>query len=337
MRSTHAGVLEFTAEEGHVELPLHVWSNAGFKDPADQEGGILRARVRYMRLPKGTYAKLQPEGHDFADVLNHKAVLETELRQHASLSQGDLLRVHHGGLEYGLRVLELRPQSAVSVLETDLEVDVVGPADIGSISQSRLNPLTIGKVEAGTVEEGQHTYFRFDIDTQVEKAINAGILDLIVHLDVDNKGGSNADADLYVAAHPLLFPSQHQHHWSSHDMGSKVICMTASSASGLLTKNVSAGGYSIGVYGFNGQTNFKLWVEAKATDGKGKGGQRLGALGGELGTSSSMPSSSVQSEDGFGLCDNCRQLIPAQTFMLHEAYCRYILLRSLSMLLLDSL
>ena len=120
-------------------------------------------------------------------------------------------------------------------------------------------------------------------------------------------------------------------------MGSKVICMTASSASGLLTKNVSAGGYSIGVYGFNGQTNFKLWVEAKATDGKGKGGQRLGALGGELGTSSSMPSSSVQSEDGFGLCDNCRQLIPARTLMLHEAYCRYILLRSLSMLLLDSL
>lgn len=295
--STHAGVLEFTAEEGFVELPPHVWRNAGFPTP--------EARVRYVRLPKGTYAKLQPEGRDFADVLNHKAVLETELRQHASLTEGDLLTVQHGGVEYGLRVLELKPQRCVSVLETDLEVDVVGARETTASSQSRLAPLTLGKAETGLVDEGQYSYYRFTIDSQVEKGIEAGTLDVLVHLEVENHEG---DADMYVAAHPVLFPTKHQHQWSSHDMGSKLICMTASH------KPVRAGGYSVGVFGFQGNTSFRLWVEAKPTEVRAPQGQRLGT-----GTSTSQ---SVQPDDGFSLCENCRQLVPARTLMLHEAYCR---------------
>jgi hypothetical protein len=325
-RSTHAGVLEFTAEEGFVELPPHVWRNAGFTDPeylssSSIHGGAPEARVRYVRLPKGTYAKLQPEGRDFADVLNHKAVLETELRQHASLTEGDLLTVHHAGIDYGLRVLELKPQSYVSVLETDLEVDVVGPGESAASPQSRLTSLTLGKAESGLVEEGKYTYYRFTVDSQAEKGIEAGTLDVLVHLEVETKGGSDADADLYVSAHPLLFPTKHQHQWSSHDMGSKVICMTASPSTGTVTKAVSAGGYSIGVFGFQGNTRFRLWVEAKPVEARGTQGQRLGSSAGdkEAMGSSSQP---VESDDGFSLCENCKQLIPVRTFMLHEAYCR---------------
>lgn len=324
-RSTHAGVLEFTAEEGFVELPPHVWRNAGFTDPEYLSSSIHRstpeARVRYVRLPKGTYAKLQPEGRDFADVLNHKAVLETELRQHASLTQGDLLTVQHGGVDYGLRVLELKPQSYVSVLETDLEVDVVGPGKSAASPQSRLTPLTLGKVETGLVEEGKYSYYRFTIDSQAEKGIGAGTLDVLVHLEVENKGGSDADADLYVSAHPLLYPTKHQHQWSSHDLGSKVICMTASPSTGTASKAVSAGGYTIGVFGFHGNTSFRVWVEAKAIEPRGIQGQRLGSRAGDneaVGTSSQA----VQPDDGFSLCENCKQLVPVRTLILHAAYCR---------------
>ncbi|KAG0589348.1 hypothetical protein M758_1G014300 [Ceratodon purpureus] len=324
-RLTHAGVLEFTAEEGFVELPPHVWRNAGFTDPeylsSSSHTGTPEARVRYVRLPKGTYAKLQPEGRDFADVINHKAVLETELRQHASLTQGDLLTVQHGGIDYGLRVLELKPQSNISVLETDLEVDVVGPGETGASPQSRLTPLILGKAESGLVEEGKYTYYRFTIDSQAEKGIEAGTLDVLVHLEVENKGGSDADADLYVSAHPLLFPTKHQHQWSSHDMGSKVICMTASPSTGTVTNAVNAGGYSVGVFGFQGNTSFRLWVEAKAIESRGIQGQRLGSSAGDKEAVGSS-SQSVQPDDGFSLCQNCKQLIPARTFMLHEAYCR---------------
>ncbi|XP_024371340.1 uncharacterized protein [Physcomitrium patens] len=324
-RSTHAGVLEFTAEEGVVELPPHVWHNAGFSDPEylskNIHRGIPEARVRYVRLPKGTYAKLQPEGGDFADVFNHKAVLETELRQHASLTEGDLLTVHHGGVDYGLRVLELKPRTNVSVLETDLEVDVVGPGETTSSPQSRLSPLTLGKAESGLVEEGKYTYYRFTIDPQTEKGIEARTLDILVHLEVETKGGSDADADLYVAAHPLLYPTKHQHQWSSHDVGSKVICMTASPSTGESTKVVGAGGYSIGVFGFQGNTRFRLWVEARAAEARVSHGQRLGANAGDKEASSSA-SQLTQSDDGFSLCQNCKQLVPGRTLMLHEAYCR---------------
>jgi hypothetical protein len=332
-QSTHAGVLEFTAVEGSVELPPHVWRNVGFINSQGifnfLEGGTWMVRVRYVRLPKGTYAKLQPEDADFADVLNHKAVLETKLRQHASLSQGDLLLVNHGGYDYGLRVLELRPQSSVSVLETDLEVDITATVDGGLSAQGRLTPLLLGKPEAGMVEEGEYKYFRFTIDSKLEKEVSKGDVEILVTLDVDNQAGKGADADLYVSAHPVLFPTQHQHQWSSHDMGSKVICITDleklnQSPEGISAKTLSAGSYSVGVYGFRGVTKFKLGVEAKPTVQKPSQGQRVGA--GSQGLESSIGTSSNirPPDDGFLKCDNCKQLIPARTIVLHEAYCRSV-------------
>lgn len=79
-RVTHSGVLEFTAREGSVELPPtsyllppHVWNNLLSGVSLD----VPLVEVRYVSLPEGTYAKLQPEGMGFSDVPNHKAVLET--------------------------------------------------------------------------------------------------------------------------------------------------------------------------------------------------------------------------------------------------------------------
>ena len=81
--TTHSGVLEFTAEEGSGGLPPHVWSNLF---PLDSPKAPL-IEVRYVWLPKGTYAKLEPDVFGFSNLPNHKAVLETSLRQHATLSK----------------------------------------------------------------------------------------------------------------------------------------------------------------------------------------------------------------------------------------------------------
>ncbi|KAA8526533.1 hypothetical protein F0562_008264 [Nyssa sinensis] len=151
--TTHAGVLEFTSEEGSVGLPPHVWSNLF---PADPPKTSL-IEVRYVWLPKGTYAKLQPDEFGFSDIPNHKAVLETSLRQHATLSQDDMLTVNHGALAYHLRVLELKPSSSVSVLETDIEVDIVGPDSASeTTNQHVLKPLIFGMSESGIIEEGNY-------------------------------------------------------------------------------------------------------------------------------------------------------------------------------------
>ncbi|GJY24034.1 UBN2 domain-containing protein [Tanacetum coccineum] len=55
------------------------------------------------------------------DIPNHKAVLETTLHQHATLSENYVFIVKHGVLIYHLRGLELKPSPSVSVLETDIE------------------------------------------------------------------------------------------------------------------------------------------------------------------------------------------------------------------------
>lgn len=305
-RSTHAGVLQFTAPEGFAELPRHVSQNLGLSQGMDTSIECPLVRIRYVRLPKCIYAKLQPEASDFVDVPNHKAVLETKLRQHATLSEGDVLTVQYGGVDYALRILELRPASNASVLETDMEVDVVAAAVAGTNSNNRLLPLEMGKPESGFVDEGCYKYYKFSVDEKQADAATCCDVDIVIHLEVDG-GGATSDADLYVALHPVLFPTQHQHQWSSHDIGSKVICLTGPG------KTVHASSYSIGIYGYRGKANYKIWVDTQPS--RQPTGQRVGSS-----TLDGQDASVVQT--GFELCGNCKQVIPSRTFALHEAYCR---------------
>eukprot|EP00249_Psilotum_nudum_P024794 c29295_g1_i1 orf=182-2299(-) len=309
--TTHAGVLQFTAPEGSTELPSHVWENLGLLKSSEFSKERVLVRVRYVRLPKGTYAKLQPEVVDFADVPNHKAVLETKLRQHATLSEGDLLTVQHGGVDYRLGVLELKPSSSVSVLETDMEVDVVEP-QLAS-SQSILVPLAIGSPGDGLVEEGCYKYYRFTIDQKLADLCEHDDVDIIVRLELD--GGVTSDADLYVAMHPVLFPTQHQHQWSSHDVGSKIICLTDSG------KILRPGAYSLAIYGFRGTSNYRILVEVHRSRKQKTQGHRVGVVNVQ-GEGSSLQSTDSQTGEGFDQCGNCKQFVPVKTITLHEAYCR---------------
>lgn len=292
--STHSGVLEFTANEGTVEIPPHVWRNL-FNEAHPSAPFV---EVRYVWLPKGTYAKLQPYGVGFSDIPNHKAVLETILRQHATLSQGDVITVNFGGVTCKLRVLELRPASSVSVLETDIEVDIVSSSDSAPETNERnLRPITFGKSESAIVEEGQYTYYKFSIeeesfskDTKVE-----------VRIEAENDDG---DTDLYISKHPLLFPTRHQHEWSSHDVGSKSLILNPGE------QCLREGTYSIGIYGFKGTTKYKVSVHLEDYSHSQKVGQQA--------VSSSTSMMEVDSVE----CRNCKHYIPSRTIALHEAYCR---------------
>ncbi|MED6159824.1 hypothetical protein PIB30_045703 [Stylosanthes scabra] len=294
--TTHSGVLEFTAEEGSVGLPPHVWSNLF------SEGTVKSplVEVRYVWLPKGTYAKLQPERVGFSDLPNHKAILETSLRQHATLSQGDILTVNYGELVYKLRVLELKPSKSVSVLETDIEVDIVDPFTTSEkIDQHVLLPLKIGTSQSGTVDEGKFVYYKFSIDNGTWEKISSGNSSVEIRLESETDGG---DTDLFISRHPLIFPTRHQHEWSSHDIGSKTLILTSKD------KKLGAGSYSIGIYGFKGMTRYNISVTIQ-DDFNQKVGQQASA--------SSMSSAGMDTEQ----CRNCKHYIPSRTIALHEAYC----------------
>ncbi|XP_027127106.1 uncharacterized protein [Coffea arabica] len=295
-RTTHAGVLEFTADEGSVGVPPHVWSNLF---PAETSM-LPMVEVRYVWLPKGTFAKLQPDEYGFSDIPNHKAVLETSLRQHATLSEGDMLRVNHGVLTYNLRVLELKPSSSVSVLETDIEVDIIGSdSNPEKANHQVLRPLTFGKSESGAVEEGNYMYYKFVIDDGTWNRISPGDAKIEIRIEPQTQDG---DCDIYVSKHPLLFPTQHQHGWSSHDVGSKVLILSSKDLS------LGPGTYSIGIYGFKGKTKYQASVNIQ-DNLKPKVGQQA------VSSSSTIDADTVE-------CSNCKHYIPLRTIALHEAYCR---------------
>ncbi|PIN21173.1 Ubiquitin fusion-degradation protein [Handroanthus impetiginosus] len=294
LRTTHAGVLEFTADEGLVALPLHCWSNL-FPTEAPNSAMV---EVRYVWLPKGTYAKLQSVEYGFSDIPNHKAVLETSLRQHATLSQGDTLTVTHGVLTYHLRVLELKPSCSISVLETDIEVDIIGPESAERANEYVLRPLTLGKPESGVVDEGNYMYYKFSVDDDAWSKVSSKIAKIVVNLESRTQDG---DIDLYVSRHPLLFPTQHQHMWSSHDMGSKALVLGAEDQS------LGLGTYSVAVYGFKGTSKYIVSVILQDVSTQ-KVGQHAAS------SSSSAEIDTVE-------CQNCKRFIPSRTVALHEVYC----------------
>ncbi|KAL7237492.1 hypothetical protein ACSBR2_003733 [Camellia fascicularis] len=121
-RISHCGVLEFIAEEGMIYMPYWMMENLLL-----QEGDIVR--VKNMTLPKGTYVKLQPHTKDFLDISNPKAILETTLRNFSCLTTGDSIMVAYNNKKYYIDIIETKPSNAISIIETDCEVDFAPPLD----------------------------------------------------------------------------------------------------------------------------------------------------------------------------------------------------------------
>ncbi|XP_039060831.1 ubiquitin fusion degradation protein 1 homolog [Hibiscus syriacus] len=121
-RASHCGVLEFIAEEGMIYMPYWMMENLLL-----QEGDIVR--VKTVTLPKGTYVKLQPHTKDFLDISNPKAILETTLRNYSCLTTGDSIMVAYNNKKYYIDIIETKPSNAISIIETDCEVDFAPPLD----------------------------------------------------------------------------------------------------------------------------------------------------------------------------------------------------------------
>lgn len=121
-RVSHCGVLEFIAEEGMIYMPYWMMQNLLL-----QEGDTVC--VKNATLPKGTYVKLQPHTKDFLDISNPKAILETTLRNFSCLTTSDSIMVAYNNKKYYIDIVETKPSSAISIIETDCEVDFAPPLD----------------------------------------------------------------------------------------------------------------------------------------------------------------------------------------------------------------
>ncbi|EED15146.1 ubiquitin fusion degradation protein Ufd1, putative [Talaromyces stipitatus ATCC 10500] len=122
-RMTHAGVLEFIAEEGKIYLPFWLMQTL-LLEPGDL------IQVKSTDLPPGRFIKLQPQSTSFLDISDPKAVLENAFRNFSCLTKGDVFTFAYNDQIYEIAVLDVKPdgdKKAISVLETDLEVDFAPP------------------------------------------------------------------------------------------------------------------------------------------------------------------------------------------------------------------
>ncbi|CAK5277648.1 unnamed protein product [Mycena citricolor] len=119
--STHAGVLEFIAEEGCVHLPYWMMKTLRLN-----EGDPIR--ITGTELSKGKLVKFQAQSVHFLEITDHKAVLEQALRNFSALTQGDIIEINYNSIVFGILVMEANPGGGgISILDTDLEVDFAAP------------------------------------------------------------------------------------------------------------------------------------------------------------------------------------------------------------------
>lgn len=146
-KSTHAGVLEFTAEEGRCYLPYWVMQTL-LLEPGD----LLQTKS--TDLPPGQFIKLQPQNTNFLEISDPKAVLETAFRNFSCLTVGDVFTFSYNDETFEIAVLEVKPdreKHAISVQETDLEVDFAPPVGYQEPTKTSgtSTPRSIGSTMAG--------------------------------------------------------------------------------------------------------------------------------------------------------------------------------------------
>jgi len=156
-RTSHCGVLEFIAEEGMIYMPYWMMENMLLA-----EGDTVE--VKNAALPKGTYVKLQPHTKDFLDISNPKAVLETSLRNFSCLTTGDSIMVAYNNKKYYIDIVEAKPASAITIIETDCEVDFAPPLDYKEPERVPAQPApsastTTSQEESKDVEEPKFSPF----------------------------------------------------------------------------------------------------------------------------------------------------------------------------------
>ncbi|KAF8468296.1 putative ubiquitin fusion degradation protein Ufd1 [Kalaharituber pfeilii] len=151
-RVSHAGVLEFIAEEGRIYLPNWMM-NSLLLEPGD----LLE--VKSTDLPDGKFIKLQPQSVNFLDISDPKAVLENSLRNFSALTKDDIFSFSYNDQIYEIAVLEVKPESdkgAISCVETDIEVDFAPP--IGYVEPTR-QPKQSLPSSAGSTRPGSAAGF----------------------------------------------------------------------------------------------------------------------------------------------------------------------------------
>jgi len=120
---THCGVLEFTAEEGTIVVPLWMYNQLDLKSTKE-------VKLAYKTIEMGTYLKLLPHTPKFLEVENPKQELENVLRFYPTLSLNDEIECvfsEIGLIKFTVTEIDPSDDGVIYTVDTDLSVDFCEP------------------------------------------------------------------------------------------------------------------------------------------------------------------------------------------------------------------
>ncbi len=129
--------------------------------------------VRFRQIAKGTFAKLMPSKGDFMDIPQHRELLESQIRSqgHTTLTVGDSIHIDAAGVMHTLTVADLKPARAVSLLDTDLTVDIVPPESSGT---SETVWLQVGQTWTSSLGARDIDFFRIKLTPAFTELVKSG-------------------------------------------------------------------------------------------------------------------------------------------------------------------
>ncbi|KMZ86210.1 hypothetical protein PVBG_01734 [Plasmodium vivax Brazil I] len=217
---THVCVLEFSSNEGIIHVSENVKENLGIK----QSSGIVRLLVTYANIPKCDFIKFESLNENTSNIKFMKNLLQNELSlNYSTLTLGDY--VHINNLSF--YISELEPDNAVSLINTDITVDICERKNVGEKRDDSSNRLsdfyepinTTDVTVSGNIKKGMKKYKYF---------FHYSVLDLLkkdkIEIQISlHSSGAHKDLDLYVAFPPHDSVSDVLHHLHFDDLSEDVI------------------------------------------------------------------------------------------------------------------
>lgn len=348
----HAGIREFSAEEGEIGLSPFLLEALGVKQPAarskpksihaDTEGSSdvpidltddveekpAKITVHAKQLPKGTYVRLRPleAGYNPED---WKSLLERHMRENfTTLTNGEILTVRGSrSEEFRFLIDKFTPEGdGICVVDTDLEVDIEALNE-EQARETMKQIIAKGQKAPGTAEGSS-----VGGDLSIWKPSAGQVLDgdyvdyqlpswdRTQGVDIALTTNDGEDVELFVSPyspHQRTRPTENEHVFGDFsNSDSKRISLQATN---IELENAEA-----------------LYVSIHARPTKEEGVPSLHPFSLEVklipkalaNGSSQIPISLDDSDEDIVMhsaeeeqCKNCLQWVPKRTMMLHETFC----------------
>ncbi|TVY39749.1 Ubiquitin fusion degradation protein [Lachnellula occidentalis] len=344
----HAGIREFSADEGEIGLSPFLLEALGVKAPkaktksesvdsdgpgtpdlpidlTDEEEDVPQITVHAKQLPKGTYVRLRPleAGYNPED---WKSLLERHLRENfTTLTNGEILTVRGSkSEEFRFLIDKFTPEGdGICVVDTDLEVDIEALNE--EQARETLKQILAKAQKAPGSAEGSSVGGDLNIwKPSTGQVLDGDYVDFRLPswdrsqgIDIELTTEEGSDVELFVSPyspHQRAKPREDEHVFG--DFSSQTSKRIVIQPSNVELDNAEALFVSVHAHPATNPAPslphmFSLRVKSLPKEALAGGSNNPVTIGEDA----EMHSPDEEK------CKNCQQWIPKRTMMLHENFC----------------